>query len=384
MHVLGRVRAGCLCAALAALASGGCTAANSASTLTASGSTLTIYVGTPVGGAGGAVAQDVLDAEQLAFAQSGGKVGTFTLQLSVLNGKKLSDNARTAIQDTSAIAYLGEIRPGDSGDSLGITNAQQLLQVTPTDTALELTQTTAAIPKTPNRYYQALSTYGRTFARVTPNSAFEAKAQAEEMQTLGVHKLYLTGDRSDYGRALASAIRGELQRASITISPTAVGADGAFFAGRDASAASRSFASVLAADPGAKLFGPSALAFDAAALEPVSRNLYISQPGFLPSGLTAAGQTFVSDFTTKYGHAPAGEALFGYEAMKAVLSVLSEAGTAANNRATVVKDFFAIRNRSASVLGPYSINADGDTSLASFVFSRLRAGKLVPFAQVQG
>jgi branched-chain amino acid transport system substrate-binding protein len=48
----------------------------------------------------------------------------------------------------------------------------------------------------------------------------------------------------------------------------------------------------------------------------------------------------------------------------------------------VVKDFFALKNRS-SVVGTYSINANGDTSIAPFVFSRVVAGKLVPFKSVQ-
>jgi branched-chain amino acid transport system substrate-binding protein len=61
-----------------------------------------------------------------------------------------------------------------------------------------------------------------------------------------------------------------------------------------------------------------------------------------------------------------------------VLAVLKEAGTSANNRTTVVHDFFSIKNRQ-SVLGTYSINSNGDTSIAPFVFSRLQSGQLVPF-----
>jgi hypothetical protein len=66
-----------------------------------------------------------------------------------------------------------------------------------------------------------------------------------------------------------------------------------------------------------------------------------------------------------------------------VLAVLREAGTAANNRSTVVRDFVSIKNRQ-SVLGTYSMSSTGDTSIAPFVFSRMQQGKLVPFAQVQG
>ena len=35
------------------------------------------------------------------------------------------------------------------------------------------------------------------------------------------------------------------------------------------------------------------------------------------------------------------------------------------------------------MLGTYSINCNGDTSIAPFVFSRLAGGKLVPFKFVQ-
>ena len=95
-------------------------------------------------------------AEQLAF--SPGSVGSYSLQLKVVKDQTISDQARTAIQDDSAIAYLGEVVPHSSYASFGITNANDILQVSPTDTALELTQSTPAIPGAPDMYYQSLST----------------------------------------------------------------------------------------------------------------------------------------------------------------------------------------------------------------------------------
>ena len=46
--------------------------------------------------------------------------------------------ARLAIIDSSTIAYLGEIAPGAPTQTVGITNALDVLQVSPTDNALEL------------------------------------------------------------------------------------------------------------------------------------------------------------------------------------------------------------------------------------------------------
>src|SRR5690349_9153518 len=126
--LLARSRAivGCACAALAVVLSG-CQAAGN-STVTVSGTKLTIYASAPAAIAGTQLAQDVFDAEQLALKHSGSTVGKYTIQFSALHGAKISDNARSAISDKSTIAYLGELDPGTSADSMGILNALDLLQ----------------------------------------------------------------------------------------------------------------------------------------------------------------------------------------------------------------------------------------------------------------
>ena len=381
-RVLARGRAACAWALLA-VAVAGCTSNGSGSSaVTVSGKSLTIYL-SDAPTSQPQVARDVLDAERLAWSQqSSHTVGGFALRLKVLHGR-ISDQARTAIQDQTAIAYVGEIVPHSSYASLGITNALDLLQVTPTDTALELTQASPVVPGSPGVYYQSFSTYGQTFVRVVPTTAQEAKAQVQEMQALGVTKLYVSDDGSPYGATIANAVKHDLS-GSISAVASLSAADGAFYGTSSPAGAERFFARGASSNPSLKLFAPSAL--DDPTLAPQlsgAGNLYISAPGFLKQNLTPAGTTFASQFTTAYGHAPVPQAIFGYEAMSAVLAVLREAGSQANNRATVVHDFLAIKNRQ-SVLGTYSISSTGDTSIAPFVFSRVRQGKLVPFAQVQG
>jgi branched-chain amino acid transport system substrate-binding protein len=61
--------------------------------------------------------------------------------------------------------------------------------------------------------------------------------------------------------------------------------------------------------------------------------------------------------------------------MQALIHVLDAAGTSAGNHTTVVKDFFAIKNRS-SVLGTYSIDKNGDTSLTDYGIYKISSGKL--------
>lgn len=386
----GRALAACAISVLAVAVSG-CTAATS--TVSVSGKKLTIYASAPATAGGDSRAEDVLAAERLAFQQSSKTIGTFTVRFVVLNGAKPSDDARSAIEDSTAIAYLGEVVPGESAASLGILNYSDVLTVSPTDTEQALTQATPAVPGSPNNYYEQLSTYGRTFARLVPTTALEARALLGQAQTLGVSRVFVASDGQPYGAALGAALRtAATSGISVVVGPatksafSSSGAGAVIYAGTDPLAAARLFNAVILASPTAKLLAPSALdtqSFVANLPPTTGRSLYVTAPGVLPSQLPAA---FTSAFRAATGHAPSPEAIFGYEAMQAVLAVLREAGAKANDRATVVKDFFAIRNRQ-SALGSYSIDANGDTSLAPFVISRVGAGgALVPYrsAPAQG
>ena len=378
-----QIRTAALVAAALAAAVGGCTAATT-SKVTVSGKNLTIYLSAPA--TTDQQARDVVDAEQLAFAQQGGSIGSYTLKLQMLQSEKPSNNARSAISDKAAIAYLGELAPGTSADSAGITNAEDLLQVSPTDTALELTTSTPAVSGAPNSYYEAIKTYGRTFARVVPNTAKEAKAQVLEMQSLRLKRLYATNDGSPYGRAIAQALTTAAPPA-LQVAPTGPrAADAVFYGGTSASRASAFFNQTARDVPRVKLFASSALATPAflAALSPQAvQNLVISQPAIDHRSYSAiARQSFAVPFARRYGHVPSPQAIFGYEAMAAILSVLHQDSSQANDRSKVVHDFFSIRNRQ-SVLGTYSIDANGDTSIAPFVFSRIKAGHLVPVRSVR-
>jgi branched-chain amino acid transport system substrate-binding protein len=382
---LARGRAAVSCAAVALIAAlAGCGTTTS-STATVTGNRLTVYTSVP------STDQDVYDAEKLALSQAGGKVGKYTIALKMRIGdttKEISQNARVAVSNSSTIAYLGESVPGTSGTSLEITNQVGILQISPTDNALELTQSTPAVSGGVNHYYPSQSSNGYTFGRVVPSGTKEAKAQVQEMQALGVSKLYVADDGQPYGKAIALAVRSDV-KAPMTVTSTPAAADAVFYGTNSVAAAVKELNSFAQQSPGAKLFGPYALDTPsfatAVSAAPVQPKTYISAPGTLPSAATAAATTFAGDFKSAYGHSPAPQAIYGFEAMSALLAVLRNEGTNAANRSDVVNGFHALKNR-ISVLGSYSIDAAGDPSLAQFVFSHLKLGKLVPFKSltVQG
>ncbi len=368
----------------AALVIAGCgtsgSSSGSASSVTVSGNTLHIYLSIPAALSSDPAAQDLVHAEELAFFAHHGEVKDFKLALLPLQSNKVSDSARTAIQDTDAIAYLGELAPGHSDQTVGITNAVDLLQISPTDTALELSQATPVVKGSPQTYFEAWGTYGRTFVRMVPTSAQEAGALVSKMVALKLHSVYVQHDSSDYGRALALEVAEVAAHAGLTLTTHRAAADAIFYGTDSPKLAAGYFTAAAASDPRAKLFGSSALnsgLFKPRLSAALIKNLYVTVPGFMPGALSPAGRAFQSAFTARYHHAPNVEAIFGYEAMSQLLAVLREAGKSANVRGTVVKDFLR-SSRSGSVLGSYRIDSAGDTSLTAFVIEQLRGGRLVP------
>jgi branched-chain amino acid transport system substrate-binding protein len=372
-----------LCACLGALALGlsGCssTTSKSNSAVTVTGSTLDVVATQPPGDPD-QVDKDVLAGEQLALKQAGGKAGPFTVDLRVAHGTEVSASARSAVQDKKAIAYLGEIAPGTSGVSLQITNQVGLLQLSPTDTAVYLTQSTPGVHDSPGHYYPASGTFHRTFARVVPTTAQEAKALASDMRALHVAKLYVApSDGTAYGTSVVDEVRQAARAAGLTLVSGPNGADGIFYGGVDGPSAAQALDRLAAANPTAKLFASSALYDDtlmAKLSTAVQKNLYVSAPGLPVRGQSAAAMAFTSAFQSEYHRAPQPQAVYGYETMAALLAVLKQLGANANSRAQVVAGFRGLKNRQ-SALGTYSLT-NGDTDLASFVIAHPAGGRLVP------
>jgi ABC-type branched-subunit amino acid transport system substrate-binding protein len=141
---------------LLAVTLAGCsgTAANTTTGVTATGTTLTVFLSDPPAVRADPALQDVVDGEQLAFNEHAAAVKNVSLRARTLtNGSQVSDLARAAIESNSAIAYVGEVQSGLSRQTVGITNAEDLLELSPTD------------PVKPSQAnFESFTSYGRTFA----------------------------------------------------------------------------------------------------------------------------------------------------------------------------------------------------------------------------
>lgn len=365
--------------------------------------TLTIYSSLPLQGPDRARARDMVNAIKLALQEAGGKVGPFNLTYVPLDSAtpeagtwtadKVLDNARTAVRDVNAIAYIGERDSAATALSLPLTNEGQILQVSPSSTYDGLTRASRRQGE-PDRFYPSGE---RTFARVVPADHVQASALVGYMKSSGVRSLALLADREIYGGGIADAVERAAERQGIEVfdrghvdasrgdltgrarKVAETGADAFLFAGTTDTGAARIFAAVADAAPSMLLFGPAAVA-DQGFLKGLSlavqRRMRVTTPALPPRLLPRSARTFRDRFRTTFGRRPEPEALQAYEAASAVLQAIRSAGTRGNIRQAVTDAFLTIRDRD-SVLGRYSIDANGDTSLSTYAGNRVRRSQFV-------
>ncbi len=360
--------------------------------------TLTIYSSLPLHGPDRERSRDMVNAIKLALQESGGKIGALSVTYVSLDSStaeddtwtrdRVLDNARTAVRDLNAIAYIGDLDSAATALSLPLTNEGHVLQVSPSSTYDGITRAGGRRPAEPERFYPSGT---RTFGRVVPADHVQASALVGYMKAEGVGRLALLADRDLYGGGLADQIekaagrqgievvdRGRIDARTRDLADTATdvarqGADAFLFAGGDDAGAARIYDAVAAADPGLRLFGSGDVADDPAVPElpaAVLRRMRITSPLLPLRLLPAAARRFDARFRTTFGRHPAPGALQAYEATNVVLGAIRAAGTKGNNRQAVTDAFFATRNH-RSVLGTYSIDRNGDTTLSTFAGNRL-------------
>jgi branched-chain amino acid transport system substrate-binding protein len=365
---------------------------------------LTIYSSLPLQGDSRPQSTDVVNGEKLALEEAGGKVGKFTIKYASLDdataaaGKwdpgQTSADARKAAQDPSTIVYLGEFNSGASAISIPILNEANTLQISPSNTYVGLTRSEGADKGEPDKYYPAGK---RTFGRVVPADHIQAAAQVTYQKDQGCKKTYILNDKEVYGKGIAVQVEsiGKAQGLAIAgddgIDTKAAnfrtlaakikssGADCMFFGGITQNKGVQVFKDVNAANPTMKLFGPDGVAesaFSSKLGSSVEKLTYITNPTLDPKLYPPAAQDFFAKFKEKFGNDPQPYAIYGYEAMKVALLAIQNAGDKGNDKQAVIDAFFKIKDRD-SVLGKYSIDENGDTTLSDYGADRVEGGKLV-------
>ena len=405
MSVLGKaVRGGLVLGSILALSACGSSSSSSSSSAAGGGSTsggsktIDVYSSLPLQGASSAQTVPLVKGIQLALSQAKDKAGQFTVKYQSLDDStaaagewdptQTAANARKAATDPKTVYYIGEFNSGASEVSIPILNQAGVPQVSPANTYVGLTTSEpGSAPGEPQKYYP---TGKRTYLRIVPIDSIQAAADLLALKNDGCTKVAVANDKEAYGAGLAKLLELEKGDYGIDIvSNTGIdpkspnfrsyaatiksqGADCFEFAGIVSNGGVQITKDVHAALPTAKILGPDGMCTSSwtnakqggvpASIDP----FLLCTVATLDLAAYPGGKQFLAAYKAKYGTAnPDPYAIYGYEAMQLGLQTIAKLGANGSNKADVLKALFATKNRN-SVLGTYSFNADGDTTLKSY------------------
>jgi branched-chain amino acid transport system substrate-binding protein len=379
------------------------------------GKTLTIYSSMPLQGASSPQTKAIVNGMKLALEQAGGKAGKHTIKYVSLDNstaqagswtpEATQSNARKAALDDTTAVYLGEFNSGAAAVSIPILNEAGVPQISPANTAVGLTvKEPGATAGEPDKYYPSGQ---RTYARIAIRDSIQAPALLSVMKEDGCTKVELTNDKEVYGAGLAQAIEAAAgdygleivandaidknapNYRSLAQSAATAGADCFVFSGITSNNAGQLYKDFAAAIPDAKLYGPDGVC-ESGFVDPakggipasVGARFKCTSPSLPESELPPEGQAFYKTYAEKYGDkSPDPYAIYGYEAMRLALDAIQRSGT--GEKADILKALFETKDR-RGVLGTYSIDKNGDTTLTDRSLDAVEDGKLTFVKVVKG
>jgi branched-chain amino acid transport system substrate-binding protein len=371
------------------------------------GGTVNVYSSLPLQGASRPQTTAMVQGIRLALKQANNKAGNISVKYESLDDstaqagtwtpEATSANARRVAQDDASGAYIGEFNSGASAISMPILNEAGVPQISPANTAVGLTTNEPGADKgEPDKYYPAGT---RHYLRIVPKDTIQGAALATVMKEDGCKTVAMANDKEVYGAGLSRNIENSLKEQGVAlafnegIDPKASNfrslasrakgenADCFVFSGITANGAVQIYKDFSAAIPDAKLYGPDGVA-ESGFADPeeggipssVAGKVKVSVATLNPESYPPEGQEFFTQFEQEYGEDnPDPYAIYGYEAMRLVLDAVERAGS--TSKEDILKALFDTKDRE-SVLGTYSIDENGDTTLTDYGVYTIEDGEL--------
>jgi branched-chain amino acid transport system substrate-binding protein len=371
------------------------------------GPTAKIVSDLPRQGANRAQTTTMVNAINLAIDERNGKAGDIKIEYESLDdataqagqwdAAKCAENAQSAAQDDQIIGWIGPFNSGCAAVEIPILNEAGLAMISPANTYTGLTKPTPDKSE-PDKYYP---TGERNYARVIVTDVQQGQAGATFMADEGVKTVYILDDRETYGKGVAD----EFQQAAQDLGIEVLGREGI-----DGSAPNyRSLMNkIAAADPDAIYFGgiiennaaqlvkdkvgagmsnqevtfvgPDGIFVDTLITQGGNsvEGIYTSFGGIPPEKLGSAGQDFIDKYEQNYDDAVQPYTAYAYEAANVMLDAIEraskDAGGDVPDRKAVIEQVFATQDYQG-VLGTWSFDNDGDTSLTKLSIQEIEDGE---------
>jgi branched-chain amino acid transport system substrate-binding protein len=331
-------------------------------------------------------------------------------------------NAQRAASQSTTVAYIGDYNSAATALSLPALSPGGILQVSPWSPYIGFTDANPADGKgDPARFYPPNGAHD--FARLVPSDLGEAKAIVAYMRELGVARLYVLGDVSVFDASVAQLVANYAPSAGITLvglknnidtqtnaeplgyaqivaDVEAARPDAVLLGGTPGVGAIALWQELHAKLPDAKLFAPSTLATPAfleGIAEPGGRCAgpagatvscysasgwtYVTSPILEPRQYPASAKAVFSAYYRRFRVKATVYALYGYSAMQDVLRAIRLTGRFTTDHPRLLEVFFHHLGQIHGVIGTYTIDGSGDSSLNTFDGYRVSASGALVFTR---
>jgi branched-chain amino acid transport system substrate-binding protein len=307
-----------------------------------------------------------------------------------------AENANKAVGDPKVVAYIGTFNSGAAKIAIPILNQANLVMVSPANTAVGLTKA-GGEPGEPDKYYP---TGKRNYARVVPADDLQGLAGANWAKSLGAKKVFVLDDQEIYGKGLADVFEASVKKLGMQVlghegidskatdykalmnKIKALNPDLIYFGGitqNNGGQLIKDMRNVGMTPDKVKFMGPDGI-FEQALIDAAGKDaegVYATFGGIPPKELTGAGKAWYEAYKKKFNSEPEAYAAYGYEAAKVVISGIDKA---CKNDRVAVKDAILATKDFQGILGTWSFDANGDTTLKDLSGNIVKSGKWT-FAQ---
>jgi branched-chain amino acid transport system substrate-binding protein len=264
--------------------------------------------------------------------------------------------------------------------------------ISPANTYPGLTKKVEGVePNEPDVYYPGGT---RNYSRVVPADDLQGAVAANWAKQLGVTKVYVLDDTELYGHGIAAVFASTAPKIGLQVLGGPEGIDPkasdyralatkirqtnpelVYYGGITQNNAGKLLKDIRAVmGNNVKFMGPDGI-YEQAFLDDAgdaAEGALITFGGVPPSKLTGKGAEWYQNYKRKFNAEPEAYAAYGYEAMKVALDGIQRAGV---KDRTKIRDAIMATSDYDGVLGKWSFDRNGDTTLSAMSGRQVKGGK---------
>jgi branched-chain amino acid transport system substrate-binding protein len=359
----------------------------------------------PMTGSGLAESQSIVNAIRQAFREKNDKAcnGRWTIDFKPYDDASTSrgawdeevvkSNAKDYITDKNIVAIIGTLNSDAAEVLIPLLNPAKLVIISPSNTYVGLTKPGAE--GEPGLYYPNGE---RNYARVIPADDLQGAVGAQWAKDLGAKSVYLLDDGELYGTGIAGVFEKNANLLGLkvlgreSIDPRAanykalaaklkdLNPDLIYFGGITQNGAGQLVRDLRGGGYQGLIMAPDGI-YEQAFLDNVGaeagEGLYITFSGIPPEKLQGRAAQWREAYVAEYGSNVDVYAVYGYIATQVLLDAFERvcaSGKPLTDRAAVRDAVLATKDFD-SILGRFSIDANGDTTITTMSGSQVRQGQ---------